>query len=70
MIGPGKYDALTTHVREQSQADGVIVVVLNGARGSGFSVQAPLELQLILSDLLESLAKQIRADLEGQGEPS
>lgn len=60
--GPGKYDDFVTQVREQTLADAVILIVLNGNRGSGFSMQAvggvpPAK----VADLLESTARQIRA---------
>jgi len=38
-FGPGKYDDLCKLVREQSGGKLVIVAVLDGERGSGFSVQ-------------------------------
>ena len=42
-MGPGKYDDLATIVRAQAAAAGVLVVVIDGAAGSGFSVQATPE---------------------------
>jgi hypothetical protein len=38
--GPGKYDDLCTLVREQAQAGVVVLIVVHGNKGSGFSVQA------------------------------
>jgi hypothetical protein len=61
-LGPGKYDALCTHVREQTKARGVLLIVIDGDQGAGFSCQADLEVTLTLPDLLEFLARQIRAD--------
>ena len=60
MMGPGKYDYECTFVLEHTQAEGVVVLVLNGERGTGFSVQAPLHVHLVLPDLLENMARQIR----------
>lgn len=60
-LGPGKYDDLCTYVREQTQAEGTIVIVLGGNKGSGFSCQADLPTTLRLPDMLERLAKDIRA---------
>lgn len=62
--GPGKYDVLATLVRETTQADGVIVIVMGGILGSGFAVQthevlAPGKLATILEDM----AKQIRESM-------
>lgn len=63
MIGPGKYDDLCTLVRERAKAAGVIVIVLGGERGPGFSCQADLASTLVLPDMLELIASQIRADM-------
>lgn len=64
-IGPGKYDDLCTLVRERAgmaaKGGGVIVIVMGGNRGSGFSCQADLATTLALPELLESVAAQIRA---------
>jgi hypothetical protein len=58
--GPGIYDHLATGVREAAQAEGVIIIVVNGVFGSGFSVQGPKQLTTDLPDILENMAKQIR----------
>jgi hypothetical protein len=69
MIGPGKYDDLCTHVVEQTgiakRGGGVILVVVGGDRGSGFSCQADLATTLIVPDMLEHIAQQIRQDWGG-----
>lgn len=59
--GPGKYDDLCTIVREAAAAVGVVVIVMGGNRGSGFSaqVQEPLTPDK-LATLLEDVAKQIK----------
>lgn len=36
-LGPGKYDALATYCMEQSQADAVMVIVVNGSKGTSGS---------------------------------
>ena len=59
-MGKGRYDNHCTVVRDLTNADGVVVIVLGGNRGSGFSAQLSPELQAKLSDILEDLAKQIR----------
>jgi hypothetical protein len=59
-LGPGKYDDLCTLVREKAGADGVLLVVLGGDRGNGFSCQADFVTTLKLPDLLERIAKEIR----------
>ena len=66
MNGPGKYDEQCTYVREQTQAEGVAVLVLNGERGCGFSVQAPLYVHELLADVLEQMAAALRKTLAEQ----
>lgn len=65
-IGPGKYDDACSRVREEvglSEGDGggVVLIVIGGHRGSGFSCQADLATTLALPDILENMAKQIRS---------
>lgn len=62
-IGPGKYDDLATIVRERAgigDQGGVIVIVFGGNRGNGFSMQADLATTLLVPDVLEDVAEQIR----------
>ena len=61
--GPGKYDDAATLVRNRTMAAAVVVIVLGGSQGSGFSVQADEETTRRLPDLLEDVAKEIRASL-------
>jgi len=63
-IGPGKYDDICTMAREQAKADGAIVIIINGERGMGFSCQGNAETLMMLPSLLESVARQIRKDVE------
>jgi hypothetical protein len=66
-LGSGIYDDLCTEVREKAHADGAIVIVINGVRGNGFSCQASLETTVQLPDLLEDIARQMRASFaQGQ----
>lgn len=58
-VGPGKYDDLCTEIREGTKAEGVILMVFHGDKGSGFSVQAPLDLVLSMPEILRDTAKQI-----------
>lgn len=65
MMGPGKYDDLCSLVRERAgigdhDGGGVIVIVLGGHHGNGFSCQADLATTLLLPDLLEQVARQMR----------
>lgn len=59
MIGPGKYDDICTQVREATKAEGIVLIVINGEHGGGFSVQAPLVYHLRLPELLRNVADEI-----------
>jgi len=61
-LGPGKYDDECTKVREAIGADGVLLVVVSGSKGSGFACQADYATTLALPDILEHIAQQIRQD--------
>ena len=63
-LGPGKYDDLCSHVRAEAKARGVAVIVLGGDKGNGFSVQGDAVDTLMLPDLLEVMAAEIRASLK------
>jgi hypothetical protein len=62
--GAGKYDHLATAARRDAEALGVIVIVIRGKLGSGFSVQLDDALRpFALPGLLRDVADQIDADL-------
>lgn len=63
-VGAGKYDDLCTEAAKKTDAKGVIMIVLDGEKGSGFSIHATFEILIKLPELLENVAKQIRDDLE------
>ena len=54
---------VTKQVGIGEQGGGVIVIVLGGNKGNGFSCQADLRTTLLLPDMLEDLARQIRRDV-------
>jgi len=60
-FGPGKYDDLATELRIAARADGVLVLVVNGDRGTGFSAQLTPLLTLTLPGILRDIADQIDA---------
>lgn len=60
-LGPGKYDKEATAVRESTQARGVIVIVIDGVLGSGFSAQTVGSLAIELPAMLRSIADQIES---------
>lgn len=61
-IGPGRYDDVCTMVREQTNAVAAIVIVVEGDKGNGFSVQTldPI-VNDVLPTMLEEIARGIRA---------
>jgi hypothetical protein len=61
-LGPGKYDAFVTHIREQTNAEGVMLLVVGGDKGSGYSVQATLEVTMAAPRYLRDLADRLEAD--------
>lgn len=61
--GAGKYDRITTWVREETAADAVAVIVIGGKWGSGFSVQAPPAITGSLAQILRTMADGIERDL-------
>ena len=67
--GPGIYDNLCTTVRLTTQARGVIVIIIDGSQGSGFSAQLAPELQAGLPDVLEATAQQMRASFTSPARP-
>ena len=61
--GPGKYDAELTLVRERTGAAGGVLIVVGGNRGGGFSVQGSEQFIRSLPDILEDMARDIRAQV-------
>lgn len=62
MIGAGKYDDCVTQVREKTNASAVILLVVNGNQGNGFSVQWIKEIPAKeLANLLETVVIELRA---------
>ena len=63
-LGPGKYDDLCTYVRTQADAAGVLVIILDGNKGDGFSAQLDPRSTLRVPELLRDTANQIEASLK------
>jgi hypothetical protein len=64
-LGPGKYDAVCRAARAATDAEAVILVVIDGAQGTDCSVQATPDLMRDLPDLLRRIADGLEADLDG-----
>ena len=62
-VGPGKYDPEAQGVREATHAQSVMLIVINGDRGSGFSVQSDLTTLARLPTMLRFMAEEIDKDL-------
>jgi hypothetical protein len=65
--GPGKYDDLATLVREKANARGVVVIIIGGDKGMGFSVQGDEGVTVALPSLLDHMARKIRDDIRKMG---
>ena len=63
-LGPGTYDELVIQLNEQLEADGILLVVFGGARGSGCASTLPLHLLATVPEILERIAHEIRKDIE------
>jgi hypothetical protein len=60
----GKYDDLCTLARESAKARGVILIVIGGLRGEGFSVQTTDPRVLIA---LPKILRGVASDIEKEG---
>jgi len=61
-FGPGRYDDACTKAREATGGS-VVLIVIGGAAGDGFSAQTDGDTLLRLPELLERTAREIRASL-------
>jgi hypothetical protein len=63
MKGPGRYDDLCTYAREQADAQGVILIILEGKVGSGCSMQLSSSLDRRgIPGALRDMANEIEAE--------
>lgn len=61
--GPGKYDGVATLARELTGAQAVVLVVFDGADGSGFSIQLTKPFRRgALGEVLRRMADSIDCD--------
>lgn len=62
--GPGKYGEHASKVLEATSATAVVLIVVGGNKGSGFSVQARADdfPPVLLAETLEEIAKEIRRE--------
>jgi len=64
-IGPGIYDDICNAARISTNAEGVLLIIINGNKGTGFSCDAQEEYIHCVPDVLEDIAKGIRKEREG-----
>ena len=62
-MGPGKYDDEVTALMEKLKAQGIILWVIGGPKGEGFSMQATLDVTLNTPAILRSMADQIEESI-------
>lgn len=67
--GPGKYDEQCTRVREATKADGVIVMVINGDKGTGYGAQLHPLIGPLVPQILRNVADQMEGDIKKKVEP-
>jgi hypothetical protein len=63
-MGPGKYDELCTKAREEAMAAAVLMIVIGGNKGSGFSVQTA---DLVVLAALPAILRDLANDIEESG---
>jgi hypothetical protein len=66
MIGPGKYDAAITLIREHCKLGnefGILLIVVGPEDNNGFAVQADYETTLMIPEILDDVAATIRKDM-------
>jgi hypothetical protein len=67
-MGPGQYDDIAGVVRDYTKGKAVIVAVVEGSRGNGFSIQTTdPTILLALPQVLRHIAESIEGDLRQQG---
>jgi hypothetical protein len=69
-MGPGKHDELCSYVRSElgMKDTGAVILIVLGDGVDGFSCQADLRTTLLIPDLLEKVAAEIREDFEQNGD--
>jgi len=65
MLGPGKYDDECTELRAKVEG-GIALIVLDGNKGGGFSVQANIIQLAKLPSILRIMADHIENDLHNE----
>jgi len=64
--GKGKYDDEALAAFNKTGAEGVLLMVFNGDRGSSFSYVGHLDIALKIPAALKQIAKEMEEDLRSQ----
>lgn len=62
--GPGKYDEVCTAARLATLADAVVLIVIDGDKGSGFSVQSVTTRSVAITARLPALLRSVADKIE------
>ncbi len=62
-LGPGKYDREAEKLRRRLKCNGLVLVVIEGTRGSGAAVQIREDYADVVPEWLERLAAELRRDI-------
>ena len=57
--GGGKYDVLATIARQAAEAEGIVILIIGGVLGGGFTVQAEPHVAKFLPGMLRDMADEI-----------
>lgn len=69
-VGPGKYDDWVTKIREETQARCVVLMVVDGNKGTSFCVQSHEDISIALPELLRDTASSIESSIQDEIRPS
>jgi hypothetical protein len=58
-MGPGKYDEYCTRMLKETEAEGTVLIVVNGKLGSGFSATGSALFLASISDMLRQAADEV-----------
>jgi len=64
--GAGKYDDEAVEVLKETEGRGVLLMVFEGKRGSGFSFVGDINIILKVPEILRQVASEIERDLQSQ----
>jgi hypothetical protein len=59
MFGPGKYDDLCKQIKDSTKAKGLLLVILDGDRGTGASCKMDFEIVKQMPNILRAVADEM-----------